>query len=352
MTKYNRHHPKSSIERISIPRKQGGRGIIDITCLHSKQVNSMRRYFHQNKNESLLLRAISKADRNHTPLNLAQEVETNTNTEINHYNINEKMGRWKSKSLHGRYPAELDHNYVDKEQSLKWLTDGRLFPETEGFYISIQDQIVATKNFRNDIVKDTTVENDLCRWCGTKSETPQHLMTGCSSLTQTEYTNRHDNIGKILHEGIENKVFGTKKSIGYWNYTPETIRETQEHALYWNRSILTDKHITHNRPDTIIWNKREKSVQLIDYAVISSHNITSTYAEKIRKYQELAMEIKEMWKVENVKIHPIIISTTGIVPKTTTKHIKELNLPVQLISTMQHSVILSICSLFRKTLNK
>lgn len=265
------------------------------------------------------------------------------------------MENWKDgkpKASMDDTPPNWTTNYVDAEQSLKWLTDGGLFPETEGFYISIQDQIVATKNFRKHIVKDTTLENDTCRWCGTKSETTQHLMAGCSTLTQTEYTPRHDNMGKILHEAIENKAFRTGNSKGYWKYKPESVKENTEHALYWNRSILTDKHIPHNRPDTIIWNKREKSVHLIDYAVVNSHNITSTYTEKIQKYQDLAIEIKEMWEVEDVRIHPIIISTTGIVPRTTTKHIKELKLPIQLISTMQHSVILSICNLFRRTLNK
>ncbi|KAL1447878.1 hypothetical protein WDU94_005658 [Cyamophila willieti] len=293
MTKYNRHHPKSSRERFTLPRKQGGRGIIDITCLHTKQINNMRKYFYEKRTESSLLRAITKADQNYTPLNLAQYESTRTSTEITNRNLQEKIEKWKTKSLH-----------------------------------------------------------DMCRWCGNKSETTQHLMAGCTTLTQTDYTPRHDNMGKILHEAIENKIFSTEKIKGYWNYNPEPIQENQEYALYWNRTILTDRHVAHNRPDTVLWKKRKKTVHLIDYAVVNTHNITATYSEKTQKYQDLAMEIKEMWEVDIVKIHPIIISTTGIVPKTTTHHIKELDLPIQLTTIMQHSVVLSICNLFRKTLNK
>lgn len=41
----------------------------------------------------------------------------------------------------------MDHIYDNIQESFKWLTNGRLFPETEGFYKSIQDQIVPTRNY-------------------------------------------------------------------------------------------------------------------------------------------------------------------------------------------------------------
>ena len=47
--------------------------------------------------------------------------------------------QWKSKALHGRYPAELEQEGVDRRASVMWLTDGYMYPETEGFMIAIQD---------------------------------------------------------------------------------------------------------------------------------------------------------------------------------------------------------------------
>jgi len=157
-------------------------------------------------------------------------------------------------------------------------------------------------------------------------------------------------MGKILHQALENNHFAPQEK-KFWDYEPQVIVENETTSLFWNRSVLTDRSLPHNRPDSILWHKKEKTVHLIDYAVVNSHNIMKTYSEKLERYVDLSMEIKEMWGVETVKIHPIIISTTGVVPKTLSTHLKELNLPTRLIPQMQHSVILSVCNLFRKTLN-
>jgi hypothetical protein len=44
-----------------------------------------------------------------------------------------------------------------------------------------------------------------------------------------------------------------------------------------DRTVLTDIHIQHNRPDIIILNKQQKQAYLLDIAVPNSHNITQTY---------------------------------------------------------------------------
>jgi hypothetical protein len=55
------------------------------------------------------------------------------------------------------------------------------------------------------------------------------------------------------------------------------------------RTVLTDIHIQHNRPDIIILNKQQKQAYLLDIAVPNSHNITQTYNRKINKYLELSV---------------------------------------------------------------
>jgi hypothetical protein len=56
------------------------------------------------------------------------------------------------------------------------------------------------------------------------------------------------------------------------------------YKLYFDRTVLTDIHIKHNRPDIIILNKQQKQAYLLDVAVPNSHNITQTYNTKINKY--------------------------------------------------------------------
>jgi hypothetical protein len=53
LTKYGAHHPHANSERMVIPRKEGGRGIIDIKNLHNRQIINLRDYFHSKQNVPL-----------------------------------------------------------------------------------------------------------------------------------------------------------------------------------------------------------------------------------------------------------------------------------------------------------
>jgi hypothetical protein len=93
----------------------------------------------------------------------------------------------------------------------------------------------------------------------------------------------------------------------HYIYKPESCLENDNYKLYFDRTVLTDIHIQHNRPDIIILNKQQKQAYLLDIAVPNSHNITQTYNTKINKYI-------------------IIISATGIVPQSLFKNLKILDL--------------------------
>jgi hypothetical protein len=51
---------------------------------------------------------------------------------------------------------------------------------------------------------------------------------------------------------------GIKNTQPHYSYTPESCLENDSYKLYFDRTILTDIHIKHNRPDIIILNKQQK----------------------------------------------------------------------------------------------
>jgi hypothetical protein len=114
-----------------------------------------------------------------------------------------------------------------------------------------------------------------------------------------------------------------KNTPPHYSYTPESCLENDNYKLYFNRTVLTDIHIKHNRPDIIILNKQQKQAYLIDIAVPNSH-ITQTHNTKINKYLELSM--RNLWCLEKKSILPLIISATGIVPQSLFKNLKILDL--------------------------
>jgi hypothetical protein len=120
----------------------------------------------------------------------------------------------------------------------------------------------------------------------------------------------------------------------------------------WDRSVITDKHIPANRPDIILINETDTVTYLIDIAVRNKNNLMKTYSEKVNKYQELAEEIKRMWKQEEVNIVPLTLSNTGIIPKHLFTSILSINIPRNTFIEMQKQAVLSICRLTRKVFNQ
>jgi hypothetical protein len=87
-----------------------------------------------------------------------------------------------------------------------------------------------------------------------------------------------------------------KNTQPHYSYTPESCLENDSYKLYFDRTILTDIHIKHNRPDIIILNKQQKQAYLLDIAVPNSHNITQTYNTKINIYLELSVAMRMVFR--------------------------------------------------------
>jgi hypothetical protein len=117
----------------------------------------------------------------------------------------------------------------------------------------------------------------------------------------------------------------------HYIYKPESCLENDKYKLYFDRTVLTDIHIQHNRPDIIILNKQQKQAYLLDIAVPNSHNIIQTYNTKINKYLELSVAMRNLWCLEKISILPFIISATGIVPQSLFKNLKILDLENTLV---------------------
>lgn len=351
LTKHRKHHPHSAIERLTLPRKLGGRGLTDITNLHHKITHKLREYFYSKQNISLLHSAIVKSDTKYTPLHLNTSDNFNETTNVSDQ---DKLLAWSQKSLHGRHHHDLNQTHVDIESSNKWLSIGDVFPETEGFMLAIQDQIINTRNYQKHIIHDTNIETDLCRRCGSASETIQHITSACQSLAQTEYLNRHNQVSGIIHQKLARKyslIDTSRPPLPYYTYRPEIVLENSTHKLYYDRSIITDRTIPHNRPDITLTDKINKTTHIIDITIPNTHNLQHSYTEKIIKYTALADEVRQMWRMDSVITVPIVLSCTGVIPHSLHNSIHTLQLPKHTYITLQKAVILKTCSLVRRFLN-
>ncbi|KAI5703896.1 hypothetical protein M8J76_002697 [Diaphorina citri] len=73
MKNFRSHHIHSATERLYLPRKDGGRGLLDLQMLYSKQMQKFRNYFINNRTD--FMEYFKRAD-TYTPLKLASSTFT------------------------------------------------------------------------------------------------------------------------------------------------------------------------------------------------------------------------------------------------------------------------------------
>jgi hypothetical protein len=127
-------------------------------------------------------------------------------------------------------------------------------------------------------------------------------------------------------------------------------------ATKWTRNCCNNNNnnnkqkISSNRHYTTFVNKKTTNTFLIDIAVPNTHNLVKTITNRQNEYQELANEICAMWMQNAAQVIPIVISATGVIPKSLSQSLKRLNLHPNTYIKMQKSVILGTCSIVRNFL--
>ena len=113
---------------------------------------------------------------------------------------------------------------------------------TEVLRCAAQEQAIRTNDVMYHI--DRTSESPLCRLCGNRGESVQHLVSGCEKLAQKEYKPRHDNVAKNVHWDLCEKNTYELDCIEKWyEHVPEGAVENEEVKLLWDINIQCDNLI-------------------------------------------------------------------------------------------------------------
>ena len=175
MTMYGALHPKSNIDRLYITRKEGGRGLMSVEGCVRGEENSLG--FYITSSEEKLIRGVAAAG----IINTEDVVRSD---DFKKQKAQELKQSWSEKKMHGQFIRELPEE-VDKDQTWQWLSKSDLKIGTEALLCAAQEQAIRTNYVKYQI--DKTSESPLCRLCGKKGETVQHLISGCEKLAQKEY---------------------------------------------------------------------------------------------------------------------------------------------------------------------
>ena len=106
-------------------------------------------------------------------------------------------------------------------------------------------------------------------------------------------------------------------------HEPLPAVDTPKVTILSDFPIRTGRTIQGNSPDIVIKHKQNKTCQLIDMGAPSDRNISAKEFEKLRKYEDLEIEIAEIRKMKTKTI-PVIVVAPGIIKKETQKNANEI----------------------------
>jgi len=368
LTMERMHHPKADVDRIYLPRSEGGRGLIQLEKAYKTTVIGLHAYLEHTEDTLMkLVNAHEKQKKSHSVFKEAKkysrELQMETLPSKEDRNITEyakkikKIAKehattqqkevWRSKPLHGQYPNRVQKPDVEQSQTHRWLRSAGLKAETEGLIIAAQDQSLATRAHQHYIFKNVSID-PTCRMCHEHDETVDHLVSGCPVLARNEFIHRHDRAATYIHWKILHH-YNLPTASKWYEHRPSTVSEGNGVTILWDMKIFTDRLISANRPDIIIKDIQNKTCYMIDMAVPSERNVSTKEVEKLSKYKDLEIEINRMWGMRTVVI-PVVIGALGLVKKDQDRYISMIPGKVD-ISELQKIVLLGTAHILRKTLS-
>ena len=147
MTMHKALHAKDDVERLYVPREEGGRGLASIEDSVDTSIQRLEDYIE--KHERGLITAI----------------RSNTDNTIDNRMTKTRKQKWEEKQLHGRFKRLI--NNISHDKTWTWLIKGNFKWETESLLIAALNSAIRTNHIKARI--DKTQENSKCKLCGDRN---------------------------------------------------------------------------------------------------------------------------------------------------------------------------------------
>ena len=127
-TIYGALHPKSDVDRLYIPRKEGERGLISIEDCVELAIRDLEVYVHGSEERWIQAARGEKIDGLEAVSVLKRSKKE------------KRLEGWEEKVLHGQYLRHTEK--VRSNQCWAWLQNGDLKKETESLIVAAQNQSI------------------------------------------------------------------------------------------------------------------------------------------------------------------------------------------------------------------
>ena len=332
---YKVTYKNSCLDRIYLPRSEGGLGLTEVNQSFKSSIVALGQYLHTSNDP--LIKIVAKQHTDVLPQNVSitkmadifgadlieRELEgedigrpatdmAKQKRKVHGFVFrSQRKDRWKEDKRAGKFPAELEQPYIDKEASLSWLKKGKLTFDGERLLTGAQDQALLTKGFMK---MAKLSDSDKCRFCHTEVESSSHLMSACQTLMgDGHYTKRHNAVCRYIHWKICNAIGMETKPV--WDHEPERSTAHEDFVIYYDKPIPLGRFVEGGaiKPDIVLWDRKAKSAQIIEVSVPNDYGLNRAEREKNNKYQDLKNDLRTTWGLKEIELIPVIVGATGLV---------------------------------------
>lgn len=149
-------HPRADVDRLYLPRKEGGRGMQSLETSHAIAMRGLNTYIklkQKDKYISMVYRQREKSKEDDSQEDDLEHICPNEpetkrvkiiKSQMKQEMKKEQTSRWKEKAMHGQIVKEVEKETINTAESWKWLSHANLKVETEALITACQEQAIAT----------------------------------------------------------------------------------------------------------------------------------------------------------------------------------------------------------------
>ena len=124
-----------------------------------------------------------------------------------------------------------------------------------------------------------SVECPLCKLCGQKGETINHIISECMCLAQKEYKRRHDHIARLVHWTLCCK-YDLSRSEKWYDHQPDGVVENERCKILWDMNIQCDHVI---EPEDLTLLSLKRSIKLLLWILLHRGITTECMKRRLKR---------------------------------------------------------------------
>ena len=249
------------------------------------------------------------------------------NEEDNVKSISKRMKEKMKENHLQAWVAKPQHGYLmrtrkkrkgcQEAQTNAWLKRSTF--SVEGYLCAFQEEEIFTNALKTKRLKEDESKS-YCRLCKRNKESIQHIIAACPRLSISMYLPwRHNKVANVIYQTIHPKADSRTRQPIMEVYAEEDT------DIWWDMKIKTLTRLEHDRPDIVLWRRKELKCYIIDICVCLDVNIDKNIEQKLNSYLPLAAELKRLYPEYTFEIMPVVIGAAGLVTKRLIDVFKVLN---------------------------